>query len=307
MKVLITGGTGLLGSQLLRSAPDGVQLFATYHTNLLLPQVENTDFSQLEITDAIAVRKLMKQIRPDVVIHTAAKSSPDFCEKFPEDAWKINVQGTRNVMKYGSDIGAKVFIMTSNHVFSGKNPPYKESSQRDPVNRYGKTKLQNEEDAMHGRYNATVLRLMTMYGWGNPAGQKNTAMWVIDMLSSEKSIKVVDDVYNNFLWVGQAADIIWRLVNEKRRMKLLQIAGAEVADRYTFAKKVANVFSLDTSLLSAVPKSFFQDEAPRPLNTIYDTKQVEKIILPDNLFNLMEGLKAMKKFQPTTTWVTKDL
>jgi dTDP-4-dehydrorhamnose reductase len=300
MKIYITGGTGLLGSELLRSAPAGYELFANYHVNRNVPDTSNVKFSHLDITQKRQVTKLMINIKPDIIIHTAAKSSPDFCEKHKSEAEKINIEGTRNILQVSNKIGSKVLIISSNHVFSGNNPPYSESSERDPVNYYGKTKVQNEDDVLQGDYNATVIRLMTLYGWGNPKGQKNTAMWVIDMLTQKKSIKVVDDIYNNFLWVDDAAKCIWKIVEDKIDVKLIQLAGAETASRYEFALKVAEIFKLDTSLISPVPKSYFQDEAPRPYNTIYDLSLMkEKLFKP---LVLAEGIELMKKKQKKLIW-----
>lgn len=301
MKVFITGGTGLLGSHLLRFAPKNYTLYANYHKNRLLPDLRSVRFIHLDITDAQKVKSVIEVIKPGYIIHTAAKSSPDFCENNPTEAKKINIEGTRNILRAGNNVGAKVIIMSSNHVFSGKNPPYTEDSVRDPVNIYGKTKVRNENDVLSGNYNATIVRLMTLYGWGNPSGQINTAMWVISMLSRKKEIKVVDDIFNNFLWVGDAAKYIWKIVTSRKNINLIQLAGSEIASRYEFAKKTAKVFNLNGDLISAVPKAYFNDEAPRPYNTIYDITYMQKILKIKPL-NLLQGLSKMNKIHKYIQW-----
>src|SRR3989344_7448484 len=98
MRVFVTGGAGLLGSMLLRNAPKNVKLFASYHENKLIPRINNSTFLYLDIRDKKNVDALVKKIKPQVIIHTAAKGSPDFCEFNQKDAWDINVEGTRNII-----------------------------------------------------------------------------------------------------------------------------------------------------------------------------------------------------------------
>ena len=301
MKVFITGGAGLLGSALLRNVPKNVTAFATYHENLLLPKVKNVTFFRLDIRDRLHVKKILQEVKPEVIIHTAAKGSPDFCEFHQKEAWDINVIGTRNILAIAEKLLARVLFTSTNQVFSGKNPPYSETSKRDPVNFYGKTKVQTEDDINKSKANAKIIRLMTMYGWGNPKGQKNTAMWVIDMLTQRKSIKVVDDIYNNFLWVGQAVEALWEEVTHDRVENILHIAGKEIENRYEFAQKVAKVFDLSQDLILPVQKSYFKEEAPRPMNTIYNINLFEKTFTTKAV-TLSEGLKAMRREKSKVLW-----
>lgn len=300
MKVFITGGAGLLGSMLLKNAPKKVEIFASYHENKLIPKVNSSTFLYLDIRDKKAVDALVKKIKPQVIIHAAAKGSPDFCEFNQKDAWDINVEGTRNILLAGESVDAKVIFTSSNQVFSGKKPPYSERSPLDPVNFYGKTKVESEKD-VHKNKNAMVARLMTMYGWANPAGQNNTGNWVVNMLSKKEPIKVVDDIYNNFLWVGQAAAALWKLALGKYDLKLVNIAGGETANRFDFAVKVAEAFGLDKNLITPVKKSYFKEEAPRPMNTIYNIDLFKKA-LKIKALSLVEGLREMKKLEKRIKW-----
>jgi dTDP-4-dehydrorhamnose reductase len=302
-KILITGGSGLLGSTLIRTASDDFDIHATYHTTMLVPDVENCTFHYLEVRNKKMVDDLVLKVNPDIIIHTIAKSSPDYCEQNQDESWDVNVNGTKHMLNAAKKVGAYFTWMSSNQVFSGKNPPYFEDSQKDPVNFYGKTKVRSEEDVLKENYNASTIRLMTMYGWGNPEGQKNSAMWVIEMMKQKKEIKVVNDVFNNFLWVYDAARFIWKVIELKEKPSLIQIAGGETANRYEFAKKVATIFEFDSGLISPVPKSYFEDEAPRPLNTIYNISKLKKLLNVEPV-KLAEGLSEMKNVLQNVTWKT---
>lgn len=301
MNVFITGGAGLLGSALLRSKPVNIRVLATYHDNVLLPEGVDASFVNADIRNKEELLEKVIPFSPDVIVHTAAIGSPDVCEKDPGRAHDVNVVGTKNILELAEKTGAYVYYTSTNQVFSGKNPPYSETSVPDPVNVYGRTKVQSEHVIRESDVNATIIRLMTMYGWNNPRGQKNTATWVIEMLNKQSPIKVVDDIYNNFLWVGQAAGMIWELVSKKINIPVVHIAGADTENRYVFAEKVSEIFSLDSSLITPVKKSFFKDEAPRPLNTVYDIRQVRSL-LTYHVYTLKEGLTEMKKTQEDVRW-----
>jgi len=302
MNVLITGATGLLGSALLRSQPKGVNVIGSHHKHLYIPSTSNAQFLPLELKEQKSVSEIFRLANPQVVIHTAAKSSPDYCEKSRQDAHETNVLGTQRVIEEARKYNAAVFLMSSNQVFSGTNPPYAETTPVSPINEYGRQKVANEDYANKHKH-AHIVRLMTMYGWPHPDGTKNSAIWAIEKLTAKEQIKVVDDVYNNFLWVGQAAQILWKMVKGKTNPKTLHIAGKNALSRYGFVREVAEVFDLDDSLSTPVPKSYFQDEAPRPLNTIYTTSLLEKIYKVKPL-TVHEGLTQMKKEQKQLSWDT---
>ncbi len=304
MNIFITGGAGLLGSTLIRTAPKDVTVFASVHENRLVPKTEKVTFVDVDIRNTKEVSNVISRIKPSYIIHTAAKGSPDFCEFNKDEAWKVNVEGTRNILEAAKQVNAKTFFTSSNQVFSGNNPPYNEKSPVSPVNHYGKTKVQTETDIIENGYNAVIVRLMTMYGWSNPKGQKNVVPWLVESLTAHKPLKVVDDIFNNFLYVYQAAEALWELVLEDKKLPKINIAGADTENRYNFAVKVASIFNLDETLLTPVKKDYFKEEAPRPLNTIYDISLFKKTF-QTKAYTLEEGFAHMRDNQDIIEWEEK--
>ncbi|WP_238884163.1 sugar nucleotide-binding protein [Clostridium sp. YIM B02551] len=132
-KILLTGGTGFFASRFAERFKD--------QYNILSPDIE-----ELDITDEKKVFELFKKERPNYVIHAAAIAVTDFCNKHPEKAHKINVEGAINVGKACKEVGAKLVFISSEQVFNG-NPeegPYNEEHKAIPDTVYGQNKLEAE-------------------------------------------------------------------------------------------------------------------------------------------------------------------
>lgn len=300
MKVFITGGAGFLGSTLIRKASSKYELHATLHENKTVADLHNVYYHNIDIRNEEGVSALVQSIKPNIIIHTAAKGSPDYCEKNPKDAWDINVNGTRNILEASTAINARVYAMSSNQVYDGIHGPFNEDSPLRPVNIYGKTKKQNEED-IHKYKNAVIIRPITMYGWANPKGQQNMACSIIRNLSNGIPMNVTNDMYNNYLYVGQMASAIWELIDKNIAIKSINVAGSERISLSTFALSVASIFNLKSELISPVPKKFFRDESPRPLDTTYDISKFNKLFQTKAL-SISEGLSKMKRAESSIKW-----
>ena len=92
-KLLLIGASGLLGNKIYQSNKDQYETYGTYNSHK--PKLTNT--LRLDVTEKEDVSKLLRNVKPDLVIDTHALSNVDYCELHPEDAWKINVEGTKNV------------------------------------------------------------------------------------------------------------------------------------------------------------------------------------------------------------------
>ncbi|MEK7233996.1 MAG: sugar nucleotide-binding protein, partial [Elusimicrobiota bacterium] len=114
-KVLVIGGTGLVGNAVLRAwAAQGAQVSAaTYHCHV------SEDFVQLDMRDRGRVQALLESHRPAVVAVPAANPFVDYCELHPQETRRVNVDGTLNVARACRDIGARMIFYSSDYVFDG--------------------------------------------------------------------------------------------------------------------------------------------------------------------------------------------
>ena len=151
-KILITGSSGFLGSRL-----------AYYYRNkydLLLPT-----HNELNVSREDMVKAYLEEQRPEVVIHCAALSHTGYCEQHPEESHRTNVQGTVRMAKACKQTGAKLIFMSSDHVYNGTplRGALKEEVALQPVNVYGRHKLEAEQRALWNLPEAVGLRLTWMY------------------------------------------------------------------------------------------------------------------------------------------------
>lgn len=297
-KVLLTGSTGLLGLSLLRNRPAGLDVCAGYYN---FPEESLIGFAgvryvPLDIQKADEVSGVCEAVSPDIVVHTASIGNVDYCEKHRAQAWEVNVEGSRRIIEACKRVGAALLFTSSNAVFDGEHPPYAEDDAPNPIDYYGKTKQQTELDIAGSGLEYAIARLMTMYGWNHPRERSNPVTWQIEKLIKGEKVNIVDDIFNNHLFAGNAASAIWAIVGKQRR-GIYHLAGGEIISRYGLALKVAQVFGLDRDLIQPVPSSFFSGIAPRPKNTSYAIGKMERE-LSVRAVSVNEGLSLMKKGPP---------
>lgn len=297
-RILITGATGLLGSSLIRSRPLSYDIYGGYFNfpKERLPKAGKCEYREFDIRDKDHVESIFNDCSPDIVVHAASLGNVDYCEKNKKEARRTNVAGSKNIIEASRRTGAALIFISSNAVFDGENPPYGEDAKPNPIDYYGKTKLETELALADSGVRYAIARLMTMYGWNNPLERQNPATWILERLIKKEKINVVDDVYNNHLFADNAAQAIWAIA-EKDKQGIYHIAGGEVVSRYKFACEAADIFGLDKRLINPVNSSFFTSIAPRPKNTSYKIDKMERE-LAVKATGITEGLTLMRDNPP---------
>lgn len=290
-RIVFTGITGLLGGYFLKNRDLDYKIIGIANRNL---QKETDTFFKIDISNKRSIINFVRKIKPRVIVHAASIGNVDYCESHPDEAYKVNVEGTKNVIEASKEVNARLIFMSSNAVYDGINYPFGEKSKVNPIDVYGQTKVEGENLLRKSNLNYTILRLMTMYGWPQSGGRANPVAWVIDKLRKGEAINVVNDIYNNHLWAGQAADVVWEIIKNNTNINIYNVAGKDCMNRFELALKVAKVFDLDSSLISPVDSSFFKNIAARPKNTCFNTSKIENELGIKPL-TVNEGLALMKK------------
>jgi dTDP-4-dehydrorhamnose reductase len=282
MKVLVTGASGLLGSALLRAAPQSDTIaIAAYNSHPLNGGL------QIDVTKQAQVQTAIQRIAPDYVIHAAAFTDVDACEIEPQRAWDVNALGTKNIAEACEEHGVKLIYISTDYVFDGEDGPYSEEAPTHPINVYGESKLAGEGFALNSSVNA-VARVCVLYGPDKP----NFVTWVINSLRSRTPINVVKDQYNTPTYVGNCALALLRMC-ELGLTGVYHVSGREQLNRYAFACAIADVFALNKKLINETTTDTLQQQARRPMNSSLRVERAEHA-LGMRLANVHEGLTLLR-------------
>ncbi len=296
-RVLITGGTGILGKALAENCPADTRVFVTYlrdcWENVLPYPARKLDITNKKET----FQAVMEWARPDVVIHAAGIGNVDFAEHNHSLARKINVAGTKNIIAACRRNNSRLIYISTNAVFDGKKPPYAEDSERLPVNYYGRLKVEAEDLVSNSGLKYSIVRAILMYGWHFQNSRYNPVTNWLRLLCEGKTIKVVNDRYSQPLFAEDCAKVIWKIVDAERT-GIYHVSGADHVSLYEFAVKTAEIFGFSKKLIKPVPSSYFPEIAPRPVDTSFSTNKIRQE-LKMHPSGIESGLKRMKKNDPS--------
>lgn len=271
-KMLIIGGSGLVGSTLAEYALPNYDLHITYNENDIVPKKASTKIDLLK--DRLGTTKLIHIFKPDVVVHTAAYANVDFCENNPDLADLLHVDITKDIAQACKEVNSKLIYFSTDAVFDGKlDRKYSEDDTPNPINYYGKTKLKAEKIILEESDNNVILRTTVIYGWHNRSRFTN---WVLQSLKNNISVTAFTDQHNTPTLVDDLVKSILKIIDTEVS-GLYHAVGKTCLSRYEFALQLADRFGLDKSLIIPTISSKKQD-APRPLNGCLDNEKLEKMV-----------------------------
>lgn len=287
-KLLVTGGSGLLGNKIVNKASENFKVTATYNEN---PVEGGCESIKLDITQKEEVLRVFKKIHPVYVIHTAAFTDVDKSETEREKAWEVNAEGTRNIAEVCERVGAKMIYISTDFVFDGKRGNYKENDDLNPINWYGRTKLEGEKFVKNYDIEYIIARVSVLYGWN--INKLNFATWVINKLENKEKISIVRDQWNSPTFADNCADILLELI-KRNENGLFHLAGGERINRFDFAKMISEIFDLNADLIKPVKSNEIKQQARRPMDSSLNVDRIKRG-LGTKPFNVEQGLRQMKK------------
>ena len=297
MTILITGSNGLVGSHLVRyfCLNSQAEIFATSFSQNRLQALQGFEFHQVDIRQKEHVDALINKIKPNVIFHCAAISQVDLCEKDPELCYQVNVVGTRNLLTAAQKVNSKFIFYSTDFVFSGnKGSDYTEADSKDPISIYGESKAQAEDEIIETYEDFTIIRPILIYGTSPSVSRGNIIKWVKSSLAKNQSIAVVDDQYRQPTSIQSLVQLSASIL-EKDVQGIFHAAGAEQLSVYQFAKKTAEFYGLDGSLVSPISSQKLNETGKRPAKTWFDLKKSKEILnfIPHDV---KEGLENFEKF-----------
>jgi dTDP-4-dehydrorhamnose reductase len=301
-RLLIVGSTGLVGSKVAYLAPrHGFEAYNTH--NARTSPLPNS--VQLNITDREETLSLVKKVRPEAIVNTAALHNVDYCESHRDEATKVNVEGVRNLVDAARETDSRLIQLSTDYVFDGNSGHYSELDSPHPLHFYAETKLEAEKVAADLPSYA-VARPSVIYGWnpleagGVPSSSGKTinfAMFVLDKLKKNEAVKAVRDQYGSPTFADNLAEALLRLARHSEN-GVFHTAGKSCMSRYEFAVKAAEIFAYPTRLVEPVYTSDFKQLAKRPKNSCLRVEKAEQT-LRVRFLTAEEGIREMKRQAPS--------
>lgn len=293
-RILITGCHGLLGQKLVETftRQSGYTLKLTSIEKKSFFQETSLDYVPLDITSRNAVKGVVEEFHPDVIVNAAAYTDVDGCEKERELAWRVNVGGVENLIAAARSSQAKIVHISTDYIFDGTNGPYSEEDTPNPLSYYGKTKLASENALRGDDVPYTILRTMVLYGMARNI-RSNFVLWVATSLRDGKHIQVVDDQTGNPTLADDLAYAILKVV-ELEKTGVYNVCGQDLISRYNFAVKIGHVFGGDEKLITPIKTSDLHQPAPRPLSSGFVILKASTE-LGITTSGVIQGLQLMKR------------
>jgi len=266
MRILLIGGSGLVGSHILAEGRSRNHEVTATRRHFAVPGL-----IPLDLADTQATRQLLADAKPDWVVHAAGWTWVDGCEQDPERCARENCGQPTELARLCQQQGCRLAYISTTYVFDGKAGPYSETDQPNPLNAYARSKWQAEQNIQE-LFSGRALIPRIICAWGREAQQKNFVYQTVKALREGRTLRLPSDQIGNPTWAG---DVAWWLLGlmELGESGVWNLAGdQENCDRVAWfcairdAARARGLVPAGTAPgYEAVPTVEFKQPALRPL------------------------------------------
>ncbi|MCX5808700.1 MAG: dTDP-4-dehydrorhamnose reductase [Proteobacteria bacterium] len=260
MKIIITGGKGMLASNLLPT-------FSRYH------EMITVDIDEWDITNKEKGEIFIKEHKPDVIINLAAITNVDGCEDIPEIAQKVNGYAPGIIAEICEKYRVKLVHFSTDYVFDGtRDSPYNEEDIQNPQSVYGESKLSAEIQIRRNNPSALIMRAEWLYGGALGGGDFITK---ITKVAREKGrVEVVNDQRGTPTYAKDVGEPLRALI-ENNRSGIYHISNSGSTTWYGFTKEIFTLLNIDVPL-NPTTSDTYKTKAKRPANSVYDISKLQR-------------------------------
>jgi len=287
----ITGGTGLLGSNWLFFLKKKYNVSASLNKKII--NLDKINFHTVDLFSQQSLEFCLKKIKPHILIHTAALSNVENCQSDKKNAYKINVEITKNISKICSKLNIKLIYISTDHLFDGTKKFSSETEIKKPLNYYAETKNLAENYIIKHNKLHLIIR-SNFFGWGT-SYRKSFSDFIISNLRNEKTINLFDDVYFTPIIFSELFEKVEKLIISNKN-GIYNVVGNERLSKYDFGMKIAKLFKLNNNLINKISISEMNNLIIRPLDmSLLNNKYKQD--MNDNFKTIEESIKLLKDYE----------
>ncbi len=291
LKVALIGANGQLAFDLSRTKPAIVEIIP----------LTRDDF---DLRDQHLMKKFLLDIKPDIIINTAAVHKVDILEEDKSVAFEVNTIAVANLAHICSLLGAKLVHISTDYVFSGekfyKKEPYYEFDQPSPINIYGLSKYAGELAIKAYTSNFIIARVSSLFGVAGASGKGGNFVYTIlnkakEFEKSGESLKVVADVFMTPTYTKDAAVVIWKLlINDERG--IFHVSNSGICSWWEFAVEIVKLAGIDVNV-DRLSSGEYPSKARRPVwSPLASARGVKMRHWKEALVDFLDEVYKMKKF-----------
>ena len=266
MKILITGSSGMLGTDLVNLLKSRE---ASFEHN---PEVIEAPHEVLDITLEDRVSDFISTHTPDIVVNCAAFTNVDKCETEREDAFSVNALGPKYLAAAANKCGARVIQISTDFVFDGNgNRPYTEEDQTNPLSEYGRTKLEGERNIQSYCDSYLIVRTSWLFGHNGI----NFAAKMLELAEQHKELSIVTDETGSPTYTPDLAEALWILIKQKCE-GVINISNDGSCSRYEWAEYIFETMGFKIKM-NPIKSSDYKRPANVPLNSTLNCQKFTTI------------------------------
>ena len=285
-KILVTGSAGLVGTQIVKDLlNNNKEVYSCYNNN----KPKLGILTHLDLSKKDHIINTMNNVNPDVVIHLGAVTDVELCEIDKELAKKINTNATEILALESEKHNSFFLYMSTDYVFDGKVGMKTEKDEPNPINFYGKSKLDGENVLKKITTPNIIVRTSTPFGVHSK--KISFPFWIKKNLELKKEISVLTDQYTSPSYVPNISKMIIEII-EREITGIIHLAGDTKISRYDFAIHIAKITNLNKQFLKLSKMEQMSWEAKRPIDSSLDVTKAKKILnhKPEKIENSLKLL-----------------
>lgn len=263
---IVTGASGLLGREVVPALAKSWRIVPLSHR-------AREGHRAIELRDRDQIVALIRETKPDAVVHLAAYREPDFCEDNPAETKRLNVDSVR---AFAEELpaSAQLLFVSTDYVFDGTNPPYNETSVRNPISEYGHSKCAAEA-IIASRANSIALRVPLLIGAGPTFAESGFIAQTVETIVSEKPQNMDDVLIRHPCWTRDVAGAVAFLL-AKKQSGTFHLSGPRAGTRYAWTREIAKL--LGKSCEHVQPsKTVIPRKAGRPHDCHLDDSKIRAL------------------------------
>jgi dTDP-4-dehydrorhamnose reductase len=289
-KLLITGAAGFLGWNLCRIGRISYKVTGIVHEKTT--SIEDVSLVACDLRNFSVLQNTFTSINPDLVIHAAAASDPNFCQQHPSVSEPINVDVPLALAKLCAQREIPYVFTSTDLVFDGSTPPYNELSAVNPLSVYAQQKVHAENLILKEYKQAAICRMPLMFG-DSPEGSKRFLQLWVEQLHTGKELTLFTDEFRTPISGMNASEGL--LLAAQKAHGIIHLGGHERISRYDFGLLLVELMNISKKLIKPSKQNDVKMAAPRPKDVSLDSSKAFALgFNPGKIYSELKKLECLR-------------